>query len=287
MSDDNFLTNVRTSTVGKTKAFPTNVCEPRLIRFSSAYSFKKGLTLSDVGDCFKVRGFFIPTHLIKSNMTVQLKIGGNCINEIQIELLHLLNTKTDLENYIDFNYDLFFEDPIFVYLLQYHRVEIIFTNIPDEIKDIDVVFDAMWLDQSIMKDGKRAKHLTHMKEPYKYKKVCNGIIQNILISGAKSNLKRVEVGCDVSKKQYKLLNYDERFISIYGNAVTDKMTCFNMNSTQQLSCHNPNWGFHAYTHETVTIDVEQKEPHEYEVYYLSTNTLCYENGMGECRFNWL
>jgi hypothetical protein len=287
MSGSNFLTSVRISTVGKTKQFPINVCEQRLIRFSSANSFKNVLEIANVGDCFKIRGFFIPIHLIKSNMTVQLRIGEQRINKIPIELLHLLNTKTDLENYIDFNYDLFFEDPIFVYLTRYQKIDIIFTNIPDEIKDIDVVFDAMWLDQSIIKDDNSTRHITHMKEPYKHKKGCNGIIQNILICDTKSNLKSVKVCCDVLTEQYQLLNYDERFISIYGNAITDKMTCFNMNSTQSMSNHDPTWGFHAYSHNTVTIDVEQKEPREYEVYYLATNRINYESGIGSCLFNWL
>jgi hypothetical protein len=236
--------------------------------------------VGDVGDCFKIRGFFMPHHLIDEKASVCFEIGGQHISEIPLSLLVKLNPMTDVRDYVDFNYDVFFSAPIYLHMLKYHKVWLTFKNIHPEINEIDVVFDATWLDESERKVDKREVLMKQVE-----KKPC-GIIQNILVCDKKSNITGVEIKASI-KDTHKVLNYDERMVGIYGVAINDGVTCFDMNPLQDWKSHVPNGGFHEYAHNKTDIVLKQKEDRACDVYYLVTNQLNYGNGMVSRNFSWL
>jgi hypothetical protein len=71
---DNIITSSRISTVGKVKAFPINVHEQRVIKFirKENFRFECSPRFATLGDCFKIRGFFMPHHLIDEKATVTI-----------------------------------------------------------------------------------------------------------------------------------------------------------------------------------------------------------------------
>jgi hypothetical protein len=270
------ITSYRISTVGKVKTFPINVYEQRIIKFSRENALRFQLRIKDVGDCFKIRGFFIPHHLIDAKSSVLIEIGGQYISEIPLSLLVKLNTRTDIQDYIEFNYDIFFSEPIYLNLLQYHEVWLRFKNIHIAINEINVVFDATWLEESERKVNKKTT-LMKQVEP----KPC-GIIQNILVCDKKSNIAGIEVKADT----HNVLNYDDIMVGIYGVDINDGVTCFNMNPLQDWKSHGPNGGFHEYAHNKTDFVIKQKEERACDVYYLVTNQLNYGNGMVSRNFSW-
>lgn len=285
---DNTITSYRISTVGKVKAYqPINVHEQRIVKFTRREHFRFVCSprIATLGDCFKIRGFFMPHHLIDEKATVTISIGGRPISEIPLKLLMRLNTRNDISdlNYIDFSYDVFFSDPIYLHLLQYHEVWLHFKNIHPEINEIDVVFDATWLDESERKVDNGIKS-TLMKN------ICThmcGIVQNVLICDKKSNISGIEITADILKDTHKVLDYDERLVGIYGVAINDGVTCFNMNPLVDWKSHVPTGGFHNYAHVSSHLTLKKKEERNADIYYLVTNSLYYENGMGTVRFSWL
>lgn len=278
---DDLITSYRISTLGKLKTFPINVHEQRIIKFSRENAFRFTPRIANVGDCFKIRGFFMPHHLIDEKASVCFEIGGQNISEIPLSLLVKLNPMTDVQDYVDFNYDVFFSAPIYLHMLKYQEVSLWFKNIGVLINEIDVVFDATWLDESERKVDKQEVLMKQVE-----KKPC-GIIQNILVCDKKSNIAGIEVNANIIDNNHKVLNYDERMVGIYGVAVNDGATCFNMNPLQYWKSHVPNGGFHKYAHHKTEFVLKQKEERSCDVYYLVTNLLHYENGIVACYFSWL
>lgn len=278
---DNMITSYRISTVGKVKTFPINVHEQRIIKFSRETAFRFTPRIANVGDCFKIRGFFMPHHLIDDKASVLLKIGGQHISEIPLSLLMKLNTRTDVQDYVEFNYDVLFSEPIYLHMLQYHEVWLTFKNINLEINEIDVVFDATWLDESERKVDKKTTLIKQVET------IPCGIIQNILVCDKKSNIAGIELQASILKDIHKVLNYDEIMVGIYGVAINDGVTCFNMNPLQDWKSHVPNGGVHEYAHNKTDFVLKQKEERVCDVYYLVTNRLNYGNCIVSRNFSWL
>jgi len=277
---DNMITSYRISTVGKVKTFPINVHEQRIIKFYRENAFRFVPRVGDVGDCFKISGFFMPHHLIDETASVILEIGGQYISEITLSLLVKLNTRTDIQDYVEFNYDVFFSEPIYLHMSQYYEILLRFRNIDSEINEINVIFDATWLDESERRVDKKTTLMKQVET-----KPC-GIIQNILVCDKKSNIAGIEIKSSILKDTHIVLNYDERMVGIYGVIINDGLTCFNMNPLQDWKSNVPNGGFHEYAHNKTDFVLKQKEERACDVYYLVTNQLNYGGGMVTRNFSW-
>jgi hypothetical protein len=278
MATDDYISSFRISTVGKIKAFPIEVSEQRMLKFEKHTGFMYALnTIPNKAfwsDCFKIRGIFIPTHLVEDVVMV-IEIGGNPQFTMPLKLLALLNNRTDIPNYISFNHDTFFNDFIYTnHLTQYHEIRIIFTNVPDDIKSIDVLFDTMLLEtQPLMK--REYKKTTRIKCVTDDKP--GRILQNILVCENKANIKSVHFKVRILKgsEEHTVFNYNEHLVSIYGVEVNENVTCFSMNPLLPWTSHESNSGFHTPgcdVEVVVETNIGNEKP---KIYYLSANMLTY------------
>lgn len=270
MSTDAYMSSSRISSVGRIKTFPIEVTEQRILKFNrnKGFSLKlNGNPMNLIADCFKFRGIFIQTDLIE-NIEMNMIIGGQPIFNVPLKLLYLLNDRLDIPNYISFNHDLFFSDFIYTNLLKYHLIEVVFSNVPDEIKEIEVLFDTMLLESHC-----------HTKKETRFKTVseeCGTIMQNILVYKNKANIKSIELNVTPpgSSTKHNVFKYDEKLVSIYGVKINDNVTCFSMNPLLPWDSHESNSGLHAYW-----CEVEDNVEGNPKIYYLSQNALRYSNGM--------
>jgi hypothetical protein len=256
--------------------------------------FVVNLNTDNFGDRVKVRGLFIDGDV--QNASVVFKIGGTIINKIPLRLIKALNKVNDIPNYMDFSFDVFFGDSIYVHL--FHRLMLLdmtFVDVPDEIKEIGVVFEGCWLNN---KELARLNDITmdhFIKQPIAWSlpndKIVNHLsIQNILVCERKDNIKRVKYDClysdRVSDEQVNVFDYDERLSAVYGIKVNDNVTCFNMNPGKPWDCHYSEGNFNVSKFIKEKLVVERKDGSDapIDVFFLTTNQLHYEKGMCGLKF---
>jgi hypothetical protein len=252
------------------------------------------LNTEDFGDRVKMRGLFIDGDI--GNASAVIKIGGSIINKIPLRLIKALNKVNNIPNYMDFSFDAFFGDCIQLHLFnRLMLLEISFVDVPEEIKEIGVVFEGCWLNNNELQRLKNTTFDYFIKQPIAWKlpndKIANNLsIQNMLVCERKDNIKRVNYHCvyrdRVSDEQVSVFDYDERLCAVYGIKVNDNVTCFNMNPGKPWDCHYPEGNFNVCRFENEKLVVERKDGSDAptDVYFLVTNVLHYENGMCGLRF---
>jgi hypothetical protein len=241
------------------------------------------------GDRVKVRGLFINGDV--GNASVVFKIGGSIINKIPLRLIDALNKVKNVANYMDFNFDVFFGDSIYLHVFnKVMKLEIVFVDVPEVIKEIGVVFEGCWLNNKELARLKDINMDHFIKQPVTWSlpndKIENHLtIQNILICERKNNIKRVKYDCEyndgVSSVPVNVFDYDERMCAIYGIDVNHTATCFNMNPGKPWDCHYPDGNFNVCRFEKEKLVVERKDGSDapLNVYFLVTNQLHYEKGL--------
>lgn len=286
------LTN--TSSINDTFSVGHRVYEQRV---RTTYGLKLRLTSDDIGDRFTIRGLFVPRDVEYSqDAAAEIWIAGFKVNSIPMRLIVALNNVNDVPNYMDFSFEKFFCDSIYLHLVErISIVELRFVNMPSEITDIEVLFDCCWLSNkelARMKDSK-FDHFYKQVMPQRLpgKLVSNNLsIQNVLVCDSKDNITRVKYDCysTSDSSPVSVFDYDERLSAIYGVRVNDKITAFSMNPGKPWDCHYPEGNLHInhFDNERLIIERKKNNEEELDVYFLATNQLHYEKGMAGPRFAW-
>jgi hypothetical protein len=255
------------------------------------------LKSDDVGDRTKIRGLFVSRDVEYSHdAAAEIWIAGFKVNSIPMRLIVALNNVNDVPNYMDFSFETFFCDSIYLHLVErISIVELRFVNMPNEITDVEVLFDCCWLSNKElvrMKDSK-FDHFYKQVMPQRLpgKLVPNNLsIQNILICDSKDNIKRVKYDCYSTNDSahVSVFNYDERLSAIYGVGVNDKVTAFSMNPGKPWDCHYPegNLNISKFDNERLVVERKKNNNAPLDVYFLATNQLHYEKGLAGPRFAW-
>lgn len=256
--------------------------------------FYVNLDNDNFGDRVKIRGLFIDGDV--GNASVVFKIGGSIINKIPLRLIEALNNVKDVANYMDFNFEVFFGDCIHLHVFnRVMKFEILFIDVPEEIREIGVVFEGCWLNNKELARLKDIIMDNFIKQPFAWSlpndNISNNLtIQNMLVCERKNNIKRVKYDCIyrdmVTTENVNVFDYDERMCAIYGIAVNDRVTCFNMNPGKPWDCHYPEGNFNVCKFEKEKLVVERKDGSDapMDVYFLATNQLHYEKGLCGVRF---
>jgi hypothetical protein len=266
-------------------------------RIRTTYDHKLRLKSDDVGDRTKIRGLFVSRDVEYSHdAAAEIWIAGFKVNSIPMRLIVALNNVNDVPNYMDFSFETFFCDSIYLHLVErISIVELRFVNMPNEITDVEVLFDCCWLSNkelARMKDSK-FDHFYKQVMPQRLpgKLVPNNLsIQNILICDSKDNIKRVKYDCYSTNDSahVSVFNYDERLSAIYGVGVNDKVTAFSMNPGKPWDCHYPegNLNISKFDNERLVVERKKNNDAPLDVYFLATNQLHYEKGLAGPRFAW-
>lgn len=286
------LTN--TSSMDDTFSVERRVYEQRV---RTTYGLKLRLKSDDIGDRFTIRGLFVPRDVEYSqDAAAEILIAGFKVNSIPMRLIAALNNVNDVPNYMDFSFEKFFCDSIYLHLVErISTVELRFVNMPDEITDIEVLFDCCWLSNKELARMKGSKfdHFYKQVMPQRLpgKLVPNNLsIQNVLVCDSKDNIKCVKYDCysTSDSSPVSVFEYDERLSAIYGVKVNDNITAFSMNPGKPWDCHYPQGNLNINKFENERLIIERKKNNEdaLDVYFLATNQLHYENGLAGPRFAW-